>query len=180
MKVWWLTINRAMKNTYLGLKYRKVIAQGWPGLGDLSILANYFSPYWQENRPDFERLIQLLACPIYPADAAKPPAALKNLYNLMNIAQGDLVVAVESAQGAGTALGICQAERNAWDSYRWDGPEPFDYAHTVCFPVNWIDMDSSFTFHPDAPAMIAGVQPMGASQADQVKGSWGLFQHKSF
>lgn len=94
MKVWWLTINRAMKNTYLGLKYRKVIAQGWPGLGDLSILANYFSPYWQENRPDFERLIQLLACPIYPADAAKPPAALKNLYNLMNIAQGDLVVAV--------------------------------------------------------------------------------------
>ena len=71
MNIWWLTINRAMGNSYLGLKHRKVIAQGWPRLGDLSIVARNFDSYWRNNRPGFERLIQLLAYPIYPDDAQK-------------------------------------------------------------------------------------------------------------
>jgi hypothetical protein len=56
MRVWWLTINRAMGNSYLGLKYRMVMAQGWPKLGDLSILTVNFADYWRANRRDFEQV----------------------------------------------------------------------------------------------------------------------------
>jgi hypothetical protein len=126
MTVWWMTINRAMGNTYLDLKYRKVIAQGWPLLGDLSILVNNFGSYWLENRGNFERVMQLLAEPVYPADAANPPKAFLNLFNLLSVTKGDLIVAVESAQGAGPVWGICQAESNAWESYRHDDPYVYD------------------------------------------------------
>ena len=172
MTVWWLTINRAMGNSYLGLKHRKVIAQGWPQLGDLSILASNFDSYWRDHRHDFENVIQHLARPVYPGDAAKPPAALLNLYNLMTIAKGDFLVAVESAQGAGTVMGICQADRNAWESYRPDDPNVYDYAHSVCFPVEWVDWDATIVVPPNPPAMIAGVQLMGTEQAAQIENSW--------
>ncbi len=172
MIVWWMTINRAMGNSYLDLKYRKVIAQGWPLLGDLSILVNHFGAYWLENRGGFERLMQLLAEPVYPADAANPPKAFLNIYNLLSIAKGDLVVAVESAQGAGPARGICQAERNAWESYQHDDPYVYDYAQTVCFPNEWIDWEEIDAEPPGPPAMIPGVMRMGQEQAAYVQDVW--------
>ncbi len=49
MKVWWMTIIRAMGNSYLDLKHRKVIAQGWPYLGDLSTLVKDFDNHWLKN-----------------------------------------------------------------------------------------------------------------------------------
>jgi hypothetical protein len=116
MTVWWMTINRAMGNSYLDLKHRKVIAQGWPLEGDLSIITDNFSEYWLENRGEFEKLMQLLARPVYPDDAKAPPKAFLNIHNLLSISKGDLVVAVESAQGAGPVRGICQVEKNAWES----------------------------------------------------------------
>jgi hypothetical protein len=172
MSVWWMTINRAMGNSYLDLKYRKVIAQGWPLIGDLSILTNHFDTYWRDHRPDFEMVIQQLTRPVYPEDAKKLPKALKNIFNLISIAKGDLVVAVESAHGVGPVMGICQADRNAWDSYRQDKPLVFDYAHTICFPVEWIDWDTISVDPPKPPAMIAGVQPMGPEQAVYVQKTW--------
>ena len=172
MKVWWMTINRAMGNSYLGLKYRKVISQGWPYLGDLSILIRNFDTYWCNHRTDFELVIQKLASPKYPEDAKKPPKALQNIFNLISIAQGDLIVAVESAHGAGPVMGICQADRNAWESYRHDDPSVFDYAHTVCFPVEWVDCEMLGFIPPNPPAMIAGVQLMGAERADYLRDMW--------
>lgn len=178
MTVWWMTINRAMGNSYLDLKYRKVIAQGWPLLGDLSILTNYFDAYWLENRGDFERLMQLLAEPIYPADAANPHKAFLNLYNLLSITKGDLVVAVESAQGAGPVRGICQAERNGWESYRHDDPYVYDYAHTVCFPNEWVDWEEIAADPPRPPAMIPGVSPIGQLQEPHVLEVWKSYRNK--
>jgi hypothetical protein len=161
-----------MGNSYLDLKYRKVIAQGWPLLGDLSILANNFGAYWLENRGSFERLMQLLVEPVYPADAANPPKAFLNLYNLLSIAKGDLVVAVESAQGAGPVMGICQVEQNAWESYRHDDPYVYDYAHTVSFPNEWVDWEEIAAEPPRPPAMIPGVSPMGQNQVQHVQEVW--------
>lgn len=172
MNVWWLTINRAMGNSYSGLKFRKVIAQGWPLIGDLTILCNHFDEYWRYHRSEFEQVIKLLTAPVYPADAGTTPKALLNFYNLLSIQTGDLIVAVESAHGAGPVMGICQADRNAWESYFQDDPETFDYAQCVCFPVEWIDWDESVGEPPHPPAMIAGIQPMGAEQAYRVMEMW--------
>jgi hypothetical protein len=172
MNIWWLTINRAKGNSYQDLKHRRVIAQGWPHLGDLSTLVANFDAYWQHQRPQFEILIRLLAAPVYPEDADEPPKALYNLYHLLGIAAGDLIVAVESAQGAGQVMGICQPGKNAWESYRHDDPQEFDYAHAVCFPARWIDWDPSLAAPPGPPAMIAGVVPMGEERSKQVEGAW--------
>jgi len=172
MNVWRLKINRAMGNTYLGLKHRKVIAQGWPHLGNLSIIARNFDNYWRNNRAEFERLIRLLACPVYPADAEKPPEAMLNLYNLMCIVKGDLVVAVESSNDASPIEGICQTDRNAWESYRFDYPDAFDYAHTVCFPVEWIDWIEIGETPPSQPARFAGVKRVGDEQAARIQELW--------
>jgi hypothetical protein len=172
MNVWWMTINRAMGNSYEKLKTRKVIAQGWPHLGDLSILIQNFDSYWRNHRDEFEVLIQMLALPVYPRDAQHVPRALKNLFNLMSITIGDLIVAVESDRGAGMVMGICEAERNAWESYQQDNPGIYDYAHTVCFPVKWIDWEGVDIPPPKPPAMIAGVQPMGREQALRVEDLW--------
>jgi hypothetical protein len=93
----------------------------------------------------------------------------------MSIKKDDLVVAVESAKGAGPVMGICQPGINAWESYRHDDPDAFDYAHTVCFPVLWIDWDISLPAPPKPPAMIAGVQEMGVDQSSKVETMWKQF-----
>jgi hypothetical protein len=61
MAVWWLTIFLAADNSYLSLKHRKVIAQGWPDLGDLTLLSRNFEAYWRNHRPEFESVIQAVA-----------------------------------------------------------------------------------------------------------------------
>lgn len=176
MTVWWMTINRAMGNSYLDLKDRKVIAQGWPYLGDLTSLAMDYEKRWRENRLDFEReLRNLIRGSVYSEEADNPQMALLNLYNLFSIAKGDLVVAVESAQGAGPVMGICQADRNAWESYHHDTPELYDYAQTVCYPVNWVDWGEIATESPRPPALIPGIIPMGKKQAANVEDAWAAY-----
>ncbi len=178
MTVWWMTINRAMGNSYADLKQRQVIAQGWPHLGDLSGVVREFFPPAKHLREGFEARIQQLARARYPEDAAKPPQALRNLYNLLCITTGDLIVAVESAHGAGPVMGICHAERNAWQSYRRDDPYACDYAHTVCFPARWLDWREMHADPPRPPAMIAGVARMGREQADRVRDIWSRYRSK--
>lgn len=176
MTVWWMTINRAMGNSYADLKRRQVIAQGWPLLGDLSAVVGDFFPPGEYDREAFEARIRQLAQKPYPEDAVKPPRALRNLYNLLSIEVGDLVVAVESAQGAGPVMGICQAERNAWESYRHDDPYAYDYAHTVGYPVRWVNWQEIKADPPRPPAMIAGVAHMGLEQAPRVEVIWSQYR----
>jgi hypothetical protein len=172
MTVWWLTIYGAAGNTYSGLKERHVIAQGWPELGDLSILAKNFGNYWVNNRQQFENVIQFLAGYPYPNEALNPPASLLNLFDLLSIEACDLVVGVRAAAGAGDVMGICQIETNGWDSYRHDDEDVFDYAHTVGFPVKWIDWADLNAPPPNPPAMIPGIQRMGDAQAQNVLAAW--------
>jgi hypothetical protein len=176
MAVWWLTIFLPPGNSYLGLKHRAVIAQGWPDLGDLTIVSRNFEAYWRHHRPDFENVIRLFAGHPYPGTA---PAAMLNLFNLLSLLRCDLVVAVEAGSGAGQVMGICQIEKDGWESYRHDDPRVFDYAHTVGFPAEWVDWAAlAGAAPPNPPAMIAGIQPMGAGQAAIVQDAWQTYQHK--
>jgi hypothetical protein len=167
-----MTINRAMGNTYPDLKQRQVISQGWPHLGNLTNILSEFFPPSEEARLAFEtRIVQLSRAP-YPEDAEHPPQAMLNLYNLLSITKGDLVVAVHSAHGAGPVMGICQAEKNAWESYHHDDPNIYDYANTVCSPVHWVDWQEINAEPPRPPTMIAGVIPMGKMQGARVIEGW--------
>ena len=55
------------------------------------------------------------------------------MWNLLSIREGDLIVALEGT----TVRGICEAKKDAVDSYRYDNAceYAYEYAHTVCFPV---------------------------------------------
>jgi hypothetical protein len=55
MIVWWMTINRAMGNSYLDLKYRKVIAQKDPK-GFRANLQETM-PFNYKNKPSTKYLI---------------------------------------------------------------------------------------------------------------------------
>jgi len=177
MKVWWMTINRAMGNSYQNLKDRKVIAQGWPNLGDLSSLVTDFEKYLPDGSSEFEKRLQVIISKSrYKEEAENPPQALRNFFNLFSIASGDLVVAFHSAQGQGEVMGICQTEQNAWESYRHDNLSLYDYAQTVCYPVNWVDWVDLNATPPSPPVMIAGIIPMGKKQAARVQEVWNSFE----
>ena len=156
MAVWWLAIDRNQENTsYEELKHRKVVAQGWPALGNLATLL----PLVQAERRDlFRRAVLALYEFAHPEGQAEVD---RIMWQLLRLQEGDLVVGIE-----GTAVrGICQLERNGWDSYRYDGPDAYNYAHTVGFPVRWRDWDAGgFGFTPQPPAL--GVPGIRALQKD--------------
>jgi hypothetical protein len=162
MNVWWMTIYLPSGSSYLELKHRKVIAQGWRRLGDLSCVAQSFDDYWRDNRPQFEELLKLLATP--PNYPIMEPSLL-NLYELLSMEEGDLIVAVESEQHSNSVKGICQIEESGWQSYCYDNPEAFSYAHTIGFPVMWIDWSAMNIAPPPTPSVIPGIQAVESPQA---------------
>jgi hypothetical protein len=174
MKVWWMTIYLPSGSSYLELKHRKVIAQGWRRLGDLSSVAQYFDDYWRNNRTQFEELLKLLATP--PNYPTTEPSLL-NLYDLFNMEEGDLVIAVENDQNINTVKGICQIEESGWQSYCYDSPEAFSYAHTVGFPVMWVDWAEMNIAPPVTPTVIPGVQALESSQA--IIDAWTVYTNNS-
>jgi hypothetical protein len=178
--VWWCSIDTKY-SSYLELKYRKVIAQGWPGLGDLS---RYFSqfPDWKKNWKGFCQVIQNLGDVYYDdwrnktAKHRQPHSAPTVIWNLLSIKKCDLIVAREGT----TVKGICQIEQNGWESYRYDNPdvwnEAFTYAQTVGFPVNWVDWDEEiFDFVPIPPRMLLGIRALKVDK-ERVIEAWKKYQ----
>ena len=96
----------------------------------------------QKEATPFCSAVQALHECVYPGGQAKVG---RIMWQLLRLQEGDLVVGIE-----GTAVkGICQLEHNGWDSYRYDGPDAYNYAHTVGFPVRWRDWDADgFGFTP--------------------------------
>ncbi len=153
MDVWWLAIDKNQKHTsYEELKHRKVVAQGWPALGNLVTLL----PLVRAERRDlFRRAMQALHECVYPEDRAEVD---RIMWQLLRLQTGDLVVGIEGVE----VRGICQLGHNGWDSYRYDDPDAYNYAHTVGFPVKWIDWNADeFGFTPQPPAQsVAGIREM--------------------
>jgi hypothetical protein len=167
MQVWMVAIAKKY-TSYEELKIRRVVAQGWPDLGDLSLLvaANNVREQIIESGED--------------GDTAR---IFENL--LSNIQQCDLALGFE-----GTKLrGICQltrVTRYAYDDVgQASGIPPstfskpsYNYAN-ILFPVLWIDWEDFVQFMRGAPTPSAGGQgPRGIDKShhpQDVIDAWNRF-----
>jgi hypothetical protein len=181
MNTYWLAVDTD-HSSYLELKYRKVVAQGWSGLGDLVSL----KPFHPNHKKQFIQNIQVLGDISYNGadwwknkdrNAKRCPFVI---YNLMKLKKGDLIVALEGR----TVKGVCQMPSNSLDlpsndlvgSYRFD--KGFEYAHTVGFGAKWIDWNEGiFGFTPTAPSKgVLGVKNL-RNDRDAVIKAWEAHQN---
>ena len=147
MNTWWCAIDRQW-SSYSELKQRAVVAQGWPGLGDLRSLLK-FVPH--DTEP-FKATIRSLGdrgygwLPLWNEKDRESRRAPAVFWNLLNLERGDVIVGLEGA----TVRGVCQLPWAARWGYRYD--DRFHYAQAVG-PVEWLDWDETrFGFTPTAPA----------------------------
>lgn len=170
MSVYWSAID-TQHSSYEELKHRKVIAQGWRGLGNLSSL---LGPVY-DDKNTFVRMIQALGDAAYSSDwwhegenadrrEYRTPTVM---WNLLHLQQGDLVVAIEGTD----VCGICQVTADAQTSYRYD--EAYEYAQTVSHPVEWMDWDEErFGFVPTPPSRgLLGIRNLN-NEAVAVRQAW--------
>ncbi len=162
MTTWWLAIDR--RNTsYEELKHRKVVAQGWPGPGDLRTLCALV------RGDDEETFLQTVDSLVRVAGYANAPKVNRIMWNLLSVGAGDLVVGVEGI----IVRGICELNRNGWESYQYQSPEAYNYAQTIGFPVKWIDWDAEvFGFTPIPPRQgVPGVRRL-QNESHEVLRAW--------
>lgn len=141
MNIWWLAIDRDY-TSYEELKYRKVVAQGWPKLGNLSLLLPLVTNNYKKEFMDTVNVLDKLAY----GDVGH---ASKVMWTLFSIKKGDLVVGIEGTN----VRGICQVDLDANESYQLQSPNEFNYAQTISCGVKWFDWDKSILgMPPTAPA----------------------------
>lgn len=176
MNVWWTGIDLRYC-TFQQLKQRQVVAQGVPALGSLISLFKFMDDeadfrnqivklgdlrhkgindyWWFENRESNIRKIPL------------------SMYNLLSLRAGDLVVALEGTD----VKGICQMDKDALDSYKFQAS--YNYAHSVGFPVNWVDWNTrTLGRPPTAPGQsVYGIRGL-SKEKEYVISCWTRFQSK--
>ena len=162
MATWWLALGPFGRYTsYDEIKTRRVIAQGYRGVGDLTrflplVMAGHNQPFEQE--------ITELGAIALPGE--RPPPPMLNLWNLLRIRKGDLIVGRVGAE----VVGICQATQNGWHSYRYD--PAYVYAQTISYPVDWVDWgDLEAGDPPSGPGIVAGVLHLIGAR-EQVIRAW--------
>ncbi len=171
MKTWWLAIDKNDKNSsYLELKHKKIVAQGWSALGNLDLLRKCVP----NNKKEFFSIIQLLGDVAYKSKGwwlhkdKKATRCPTVMWNLMNVKKGDLIVGIEGTQ----VMGICEMPVDGVESYRYDSG--YEYAHTIGFPVKWIDWNKNNfgDFIPNAPEQsVQGIRGLNKESFD-VKEAW--------
>jgi hypothetical protein len=130
-------------------------------------------PLIPDHRAKFAQVIQILGDVTYGDEAwwqendrkeYRTPAVM---WNLLNIRQGDLVVAIEGTN----VKGICQVPEDGVKSYQYT--PAYEYAQTVGFPVEWVDWEESmFGFIPTPPSRgVLGVAGLVQDSA-QVISAW--------
>jgi hypothetical protein len=109
MAIWWLAIDKNHQcSSYEELKHRKVIAQGWPDLGNLQTLL----PLVEAGSKDvFNATIRELERLAYD-DVGR---AEKVMWHLLSLKAHDLVVGIEGTD----VRGICELHQNGWESYQY-------------------------------------------------------------
>lgn len=164
MAVWWLAIDRQY-TSYTELKHRKIIAQGWPKLGDLTGICPLVT---SGNRAEFVAVVSCLE----NITSGVTTHAAEVIWNMLNMANGDLIVGIE-----GTVVkGICQLEQNGWESYRLLFPEVYEYANTIGFPVIWHDWNSKIFGPPPTPPgqSVQGIAGL-RNEAQRIENTWQNF-----
>ena len=149
MAVWWLATSKNEGHcSYLELKYRKIVAQGWPDIGDISALL----PVRMKDESAFIAMINDLVTYVYNGwnDSRNPGRVINNL---LKISKGDFVLCTE-----GECLrGIARMHQNP--NYRYDnGAGYFEYAQTVYPVTEWKEWDSDIV--GEQPA-IKAMGPVG-------------------
>ncbi len=160
MTTWWLAIDQNQKNTsYEELQCRKVVAQGWPDLGDLLT----FCALVGAGNNTFVQKVDVLARTAY----SNAPQVSRIMWDLLSMEAGDLVVGIEGT----TVKGICELEKNGWESYQHHSG--YNYAQTIGFPVEWIDWDADvFGFTPTPPRQsVQGVRRL-RNESHEVIRAW--------
>lgn len=144
MNTWWLSLDTDY-TSYNEIKYRKVVAQGWRSLGNLTTLLRLIP----NKFPEFVKITQLLGDATWEKEKwwqdkdrneANTPTIM---WNLFNIKEGDLIVAVEGRK----VKGVCQFSSNSVQTYQHQAA--YEYAQTVGHPVQWVDWSTTrFGFTP--------------------------------
>jgi len=169
METWWLALDRDY-TSYLEVKHRKIVAQGWSSLGDLSTLCPLVQNNGNWNL--FEQVTQELARLAYGVNSGQINRSPSVMWSLLKLEDKDLIVGIE-----GTAVkGICQLNQNGWESYKYDDSGAYEYAQTIGFPVEWVDWDANiFGFTPLPPNKMLGVKRLQNDSA-RVIGAWQAYQ----
>jgi hypothetical protein len=141
MNIWWLALDLKF-TSYEELKHRKVIATGWPQIGDLRTLCPLAKN--PANASLFTDVIRELACIAYGNTDRNIERAQKAIWPLLQVRKNDLVVGIEGT----TVRGICRADKDAPDSYYYDASGFYDYAQTICAPVDWKEWNSALLGDP--------------------------------
>lgn len=164
--VWWLAIN-TQTTSFEELKHRKVVAQGWPTLGDLSALRR-FVPAHEDIFKAAVQLFGEVECTAYDwwAEDRKPTRTPSVMWNLLNLRQGDVVVGIEGT----TVRGICELPFEACESYQYHGA--YDYAHTVGHPVEWVEWSSALGAPPRPPKQSVNGLRQLQSEREAVLAAW--------
>ena len=168
MKTWWSAID-VNHTSYDELKHRRVVAQGWRHLGDISTLSRFIPDGWES----FAKVVQLLGDTSYRGeswwedDDRKETRAPTVMWNLLSVEAGDLVVGIEGTR----VRGICQVSASAVETYQYQ--PAWEYAQTIGFPVTWHDWDQGVMGPPpQAPAHgVLGIRGL-KNERDIVQNAW--------
>ena len=163
----WLAIDSNGGNSsYLELKHRLVVANGWGDL-DLTHLIEFAK---NEDWETFQAEFQILYSRIY-SEVEDASGVAKIFWNLLHIKAGDIVVGIEGTK----VMGIGEAQMDAVGSYRHD--KFHEYGNTVLYGFSWHDWSEvSPDFTPTAPALsVKGIANL-QNERDQVLAVWNSFK----
>lgn len=148
--------------SYEELKERKVVAQGWPDLDDLSQMRDQGLP-----EQSFVSLLQN----VYPE--GKPPDEVYRIFKnlLIEIEPGDLVLAFDGTK----LMGIGKVEAT-----RYNYTNGYNYAHAIG-PVEWVDIEDIRQKTGKRLEIGAGMRGVIGIQNlvkghEEVKEAWQLFE----
>jgi hypothetical protein len=129
MTIWLLAVDREYCS-YNELKFRKVLAQGWSKIGDLSPLL----PVKSENK--FKEIINNYVSYVYDGwDDSRDPGRI--ILNLNRINKDDYVIFCEGE----SVRGIAKITEPL--SYNYDNPNLYEYNQAM-FPVTeWLDITNN-------------------------------------
>jgi len=154
----------------LEVKHKKIVAQGWSGLGDLSTLCSIAQNH---NWELFEQVVQELSRYEYGDTSDEINRAPSVMWNLLKMEPDDLIVGIE-----GTIVrGICQIHQHGWECYKYDDSGAYEYAQTIGFPIEWVDWDATvFGFTPATPSKgILGIRTL-QNDSERVTDAWNAYQ----
>lgn len=155
----WLLATGIGHSTYNQLKERKVLAQGWPKIGDLSALLPIKNDPVKESK--FKEIIKMLVTYVYdtPDDQALERKPGKIMLNLLKIKKGDYVICCDGK----SVQGVAKITENC--SYKYDDSGEYDYSQTISPVTEWRDITKPHGIKLKSMGPV-GIQEYGGEQSE--------------